>query len=86
MGNFNSLGIFQFNSLSLKEKYEAVIFVGICLTTIFKQDYKYSVYSLSFFWVEIKYQKINNKLISVDAFIYGDILNKYSPDISFINS
>jgi uncharacterized protein with WD repeat len=84
MKHFHSLGLYQFNIFGLNAKYEAALFLGSFSTTIFEEDFKYSVYSLSYFWVEIKFQKNTNRLLSINAFVSGDTLSKYSPDLSFI--
>lgn len=72
------MGIYEFNILSQHDKYDLVFTKGHFVDTITQGDYKFVLYSISMFWVEIVYNNSENKLIQISSFISGEDLNKYS--------
>jgi len=72
------MGIYDFNILIEDDKYDKVFNDGQFIDTVSEGDIKYALYSLSYFWVEIKYDSPSNKIIGIFSFVVGDRLNRYS--------
>lgn len=72
------MGIYEFNSLCDHDKYDKVFTQGQFVDTVSEGNIKYVLYSLSYFWVEIKYDSTSNKIIGILSFVGGDTLNRYS--------
>lgn len=72
------MGIYDFNILTEHEKYDTVFTQGQFLDTVSEKDIKYLLYSLSYFWVEVKYHSPSNKIINIASFVAGKTLNRYS--------
>ena len=51
---------------------------GQFVDTVIEGNTKYALYSLSNFWVEVKYDSPSNKIIGISSFVSGDTLNRYS--------
>lgn len=77
------MGIYDFNSLPERDKYDTVFTLGQYVDNVSEKNIKYVLYSLSNFWVEVKYHPLDNKIIGIRSFIAGETLNRYSnvPDI-----
>ncbi len=72
------MGIYEFNILSEHDKYDLVFTSGQFVDVVREKDVKYALYSLSYFWVEVKYHSPSNKIIGIGSFIEGETLNRYS--------
>jgi len=72
------MGIYDFNILAKNDRYDRVFTEGQFIDTVSQGDIKYALYSLSSFWVEIKYFAPSNKIIGISSFVVGEKLNRYS--------
>lgn len=72
------MGIYDFNILTKNDRYDRVFTAGQFIDTVSEGDIKYALYALSYFWVEIKYDSLGNKIIGISSFVAGDTLNRYS--------
>lgn len=72
------MGIYDFNILTKHDKYDITFTEGRFVDTVCEGHIKYALYSLSYFWVEIKYDYPINKIIGISSFVCGDTLNRYS--------
>lgn len=72
------MGIYEFKILSDHDKYDKVFTQGQFVDTVSKGDIKFVLYSLWYFWVEVKYHTSSNKIIGISSFVEGATLNRYS--------
>ena len=72
------MGIYDFNILFEHDKYDLVFTKGQFVDTITKQEIKYALYSLSYFWVEVTYHAPTNKITGISSFVEGEKLNRRS--------
>ena len=55
---------------------------GMYLDTISENNYRYLLYAVNMFFVEVVYNVVSNKIEKLNSFKTGDIMNKYSIDLS----
>ena len=67
-----------FNKLELFKQYDLVFTQGDFLEYWFDEPKRYALYSLFMFFVEIEYNRLDNKIIGLVSFEEGKLLNKYS--------
>ncbi len=72
------MGIYEFNILSAHDKFDKVFTQGQFVDTVTKGNTKFALYSLSYFWVEVKYHAPSNKITGICSFVEGETLNRYS--------
>lgn len=72
------MGIYDFNILTEHDKYDMVFTQGQFVDVVSEKEKKYVLYSLSNFWVEVKYDNLRNKIIGIASFVGGKTLNRYS--------
>jgi len=72
------MGIYDFNILTEHDRYDKAFTEGRFVDTVSEGDIRYALYSLSYFWVEIKYDSPGNKIIGISGFVAGDTLDRYS--------
>lgn len=72
------MGIYEFNVLSDHNKYDTVFTRGHYVDTVSENNIKYVLYSVSYFWVEVRYHSPTNKIIGIASFVSGTSLNRYS--------
>lgn len=74
--------LYEFNVLNLNNKMEHVYKKGMYLDTISENNYRYLLYAVNMFFVEVVYNVVSNKIEKLNSFKTGDIMNKYSIDLS----
>ena len=72
------MGIYEFNILSEHDKYDLVFTKGQFVDTVKHKKFKYALYSVSKFWVEVVYNANTNKITGISSFVSGATLDKYS--------
>ncbi|PKA97788.1 hypothetical protein B0O79_1458 [Flavobacteriaceae bacterium MAR_2009_75] len=72
------MSIYDFNTLTENNRFDRVFTKGQFIDTVSQGDIKYALYSLSSFWVEIKYFVPSNKIIGISSFVSGEKLDRYS--------
>jgi len=72
------MGVYDFNILNEHDKYDCVFTKGQFVDVVSEKRLKYVLYSVSYFWVEVKYDNQTNKIIGIDSFVCGESLNRYS--------
>tara|TARA_R110001592_G_scaffold42009_2_gene136704 strand:+ start:2723 stop:2953 length:231 start_codon:yes stop_codon:yes gene_type:complete len=70
--------LYEFNSLSEHDKYDHVFTKGEFIDYKLKMEKHFALYAIDKFFVEIEYDKINNKIIGLKSFKTGELLDKYS--------
>ena len=71
------MGIYDFNILSDHEKYDTVFTKGQFVDSVKDGRITYVLYSLSYFWVEVMYDKPTNKILEIGSFVGGKSLDRY---------
>ena len=71
-------GIYEFNNLSKHDKFDQVFTQGQFVYTVSEGEIKFALYSLSYFWVEVRYHSPSNKIFGIYSFVGGETLNRYS--------
>lgn len=51
---------------------------GQFVVTVTEGNIKFVLYSLSNFWVKVKYDSPRNKIVEISSFVAGDTLHRYS--------
>lgn len=72
------MGIYDFNILSNHDKYDTVFTKGQFVDSVQDGRISYVLYSLSDFWVEVKFDKPTNKILEIGSFVSGKTLDRYS--------
>lgn len=72
-----NLSIIDFNKLNKHEQYELVFTKGDFIDYFLKKTTRYALYSLYIFFVEIEYDVTNNKIVNLEAFDKGKLLDRY---------
>ncbi len=72
------MGLYEFNILNEHDKYDCVFTSGQFVDVVSKKRIKYVLYSVSNFWVEVRYNEETNKIIGITSFVSGESLNRYS--------
>ena len=70
--------LYEFNSLSVHDKYDHVFTKGLFIDYRLDVERRFALYALDMFFVEIQYDRINNKIIRLRSFKTGELLDKYS--------
>ena len=72
------MGIYEFNILTEHDKYDTIFTKGQFVDVVSDGDISFALYSLSYFWVEVKYHSLSNKIKGINSFVDGEKLNRYS--------
>lgn len=72
------MGIYDFNMLSIHDKYDTVFTKGLFVDSVKDGKITYVLYSLSYFWVEVMYDNPTNKILEIGSFVSGKTLDRYS--------
>ena len=75
--------LYQFNTLDLNHKMEAVNQCGTFLDNYVTKDIKINCYAIDKFFVEVVYDAEHNVITEVRSFKYGHELDKYSGPIYY---
>jgi len=59
------MGIYEFNIMSMHDNGHKTFNEGQFVDTVIEGNIKYALYSLSYFWVEVKYDSPRNKIIGI---------------------
>ena len=73
--------LYEFNSLKLNERMEAVNQNGIFLENYITKDIKINCYAIDKFFAEVVYDSQHNVKTEVRSFKYGHSFDKYAPKI-----
>ncbi|WP_417558488.1 hypothetical protein [Mesoflavibacter zeaxanthinifaciens] len=68
----------EFNELEPFKQYDLVFTQGDFLEYRIDDPKRYALYSLFMFFVEIEYNRLDNKIIGLVSFEEGKLLYKYS--------
>ncbi len=69
--------LYEFNQLPEQEKHYSVHSAGTFLEVVEVEKFKYVLYGLEDFYVELKYQVDTNFILSLRTFKRGVALDKY---------
>ncbi|WP_149275624.1 hypothetical protein [Pareuzebyella sediminis] len=72
------MGIYDFNILSEHDRYDILFTKGQFVDTVSEGHLRYALYSMSYFWVEVQYHALENKVIGISSFVAGKTLDRYS--------
>ena len=67
----------DFKNLAQHEQYDLVFTQGDFINYYLKGGTRYALYSLFIFFVEIEYNIRKNKILNINAFEDGKLLDKY---------
>lgn len=73
--------IYNFRNLDIISQFNKVYYDGIFIESFIFQNTVNYVYSVSLFFVEIKYDSVDFKIIQITGFNSGSLLNVYSKSI-----
>lgn len=71
------MSIYHFNILSEYDNYDSIFTKGQFVDTLIEGETKNSLYSLSYFWVEVEYHVSTSKITGICSFVSGEKLNRY---------
>ena len=81
---YNNMGIYEFKLLDAHHQYDVLFAKGTFLDSRTEGPYRYVLYSLHDFWVQVSYQHVDNRIEGIDPFISGPLLDRFSIDLSNI--
>ncbi|MGJ5641514.1 hypothetical protein [Formosa sp. S-31] len=70
--------LYEFNRLSEGEKFNQTFNKGSFIDSKVEGSFRYALYALDMFFVEIKYNSTKNKFEGLKSFTTGELLDKYS--------
>ena len=70
--------LYKFNILDLNNKMEVVNQQGIYLDNHITTKEKFNLYAIDMFFVEVCYNTTMNKIIDIQSFKSGHLLDRYS--------
>lgn len=71
------LSFYDFKNLSPHEQYDLVFTQGDFINYYLKGETRYALYSLFNFFMEIEYNIRKNKILDINAFEDGKLLDRY---------
>lgn len=74
--------LYNFNKLDLNDRMEVVNQLGIYLDTYTELNKRCLLYSIDMFFVEVVYNINLNKIIEINSFKTGYLLDKYSKNFN----
>jgi len=75
--------LYEFNILNDDDQYQTVWDNGTYLDSVTSEGIKMALYAIEQFFVEVQYDSENNKIIGLKSFKHGQLMDKYSGDITF---
>ncbi|PZD76448.1 hypothetical protein [Mesonia sp. K7] len=70
--------LYEFNLLEEDQKYDITFTNGQFLTYHLTENKRYALYAIDKFFVEVTYLINHNKIIALNSFKTGKLLDKYS--------
>ena len=70
--------LYEFNLLDLNSKMEIINKQGVYLDNHITTTEKFNLYAIDMFFVEVCYNATKNKIIDIQSFKSGRLLNRYS--------
>ncbi len=77
--------LYEFNLLDLNNKMEVINQTGIYLDNHITDKFRFNLYAIDRFFVEVTYEPIKNKITNIQSFKSGHLLDKYSNIDSYLN-
>lgn len=71
------LTLYEFLALPEQEQYQIVFNSGECIDIRIEGARKFLLFAVDMFFIEVEYDKEQNKIINKIPFVQGEILNKY---------
>ncbi|MFD0963238.1 hypothetical protein ACFQ1O_04360 [Pseudofulvibacter geojedonensis] len=75
--------LYEFNLLNESDQCQTVWDNGTYLDVVTQDGIKMVLYAIDKFFVEVHYDSESNKIVGLKSFKHGQILDKYSGDITF---
>lgn len=76
--NTKKISLYNFLKSSDTEQYDLIFQKGEFIDTRNEGGFKFAIYAIDMFFVEIQYDVNRNKIVNKTAFKTGAILDKYS--------
>lgn len=76
------MDLYEYNVLDLNERMEVVNQQGVFLDNHITKLERCNLYAIDRFFVEVVYNSETNTITEIRSFKTGDLLNKYSIDLS----
>mgnify|MGYP006085176223 CR=1 FL=1 len=77
--------LYEFNLLELNNRMEVINQTGVYLDNKITDKLRFNLYEVDKFFVEVTYEPIKNKIINIQSFKSGHLLDKYSNIDSYFN-
>ena len=72
------IALYEYRRLSDEEQYTVIFTVGTFIDSKIYGNQRSVLYAVDMFFVEVEYDNEKNKVIDKQAFVSGEILDKYS--------
>lgn len=74
--------LYEFRLLPEPEQYDLIYIKGVFLDIQLAEPHtRYTLYALNMFYVEVGYNLETKKIVGKKEFIYGDVIDKYVPEL-----
>ncbi|MCR8668242.1 hypothetical protein NO995_11145 [Aestuariibaculum sp. M13] len=70
--------LYEFNRLSEQDKYDVTFNEGTFVDYKVEAVIRFALYAIDMFFVEIEYNRVDNKILGLRSFKTGELLDKYS--------
>ena len=71
------MNLYEFSRLSEEEQYNTTWNIGVIVDQFISDDIAINLYAINEFFVEVYYDKTNNKILYKKHFKQGELLDKY---------
>ena len=72
------MGIYEFNILPIEGQCETLFSEGDFVGSISRGKFRFALYALYRFWIEVTYDSETNRIVRINSFISGRLLDRYS--------
>ena len=70
--------LYEFNLLDINNQMETVNQQGVYLDNHITKNEKFNLYAINMFFVEVRYNSLENKISGIKSFKSGHLLDRYS--------
>ncbi|TKD59028.1 hypothetical protein FBT53_14685 [Flavobacterium sp. ASW18X] len=76
------MGIYEFQLLNKHDQCQTLFSQGTFVDVRIENHYRYAIYSLHQFWVQVSYNQNTNTIEHITAFIAGPLLDAFATDLT----
>jgi len=70
--------LYEFNLLDINNQMETINQHGVYLDNHITKNEKFNLYAINMFFVEVRYNSLENKISGIKSFKSGHLLDRYS--------